>query len=262
VTRSTTTAPFVFGHRGASLERPENTLESFALAVELGVTHLESDVHMTRDGVLVVAHDPDGVRMANVDREIRACTYDEIARWDAGHGFLDASGARPFAQKGLVVPRLIDVVDAFPGVPLNLDMKQTEPSLVAPLVELLRRSGAAERTVLASFSGANLARARALSFEGGLALSRTEIALAAFAPRAAARIGISSSTKRRAQVPLRAGPFTLATEGFVARCRALDVAVDYWTVNDAETARALVARGADGIMTDDPRVVVPAVRGA
>jgi glycerophosphoryl diester phosphodiesterase len=249
----------VYGHRGASLELPENTVESFARALEHGVTHLESDVHMTADGELVLAHDPTGTRMAGVDAEIRRVRYDELARWDVGHGFVDDEGKRPFAGRGMRVPRLQDVIEAFPHAPLNLDMKQTEPTLVEPLVDLLRRTGAASRVVLASFSDANLARAKALGFEGALALSKAQVVALLTVPLAILRARRSKTTLR-AQVPPRAGAITLANTRFISRCHALDIGVDFWTVNDPREAQALVTLGADGIMTDDPKTIIEALR--
>lgn len=249
----------VYGHRGASRELPENTLESFARALEYGVTHLESDVHMTSDGVLVLAHDPTGRRMAGVDQEIRGVRYHALAQWDVGHGFVDDDGKRPFAGRGMCIPRLQDIIEAFPHAPLNLDMKQTEPAIVEPLVELLRKTGAASRTLLASFSDANLARAKALGFEGALALSKTQVVALLTVPLALLRARRSTTTLR-AQVPPRAGGITLANTRFISRCHALDIGVDFWTVNDPREAQALVTLGADGIMTDDPKVIVDALR--
>src|SRR5690606_16081592 len=81
-------SPIIYAHRGSSFELPENTLESFALALEVGADALETDAHMTRDGRIVLSHDPSGMRMAGVDRLIRHATLDEVRRWDVGARFV------------------------------------------------------------------------------------------------------------------------------------------------------------------------------
>ena len=113
----------LYAHRGAAAELPENTLPSFARALELGADALELDVHATKDGVVVVSHDPDGARLCGVAAAIHEVSFAEVSRWDAGHGFVDARGGRPHAGRGIGMPRLLDVLRAFPGVPLNVDLK-------------------------------------------------------------------------------------------------------------------------------------------
>src|SRR5690242_3140965 len=92
----------LYAHRGAAAEQPENTLPSFERALALGADALEMDVHATRDGVIVVSHDPDGARMTGVRRALAAATWDEVRTWDAGWGFAEAGGGpgRPFAGRG------------------------------------------------------------------------------------------------------------------------------------------------------------------
>ena len=85
-------APLLFAHRGASRELPENTLPAFRRAVEIGVDYLETDAHLTRDGQVVLAHDPSGERMAGEPCLIRDRTLGQVQRWDAGRNFVDPSG--------------------------------------------------------------------------------------------------------------------------------------------------------------------------
>ena len=89
--------PLLYAHRGASHERPENTLPAFRRALELGADALETDCHMTADGTIVVSHDATGGRMCGVPRPIRTNSVHEVSSWDAGLGFIDSNGARPFA---------------------------------------------------------------------------------------------------------------------------------------------------------------------
>ncbi len=75
-------------------------------------------------------------------------------------------------------------------------------------------------------------------------------------------LGPSRAPAARAQIPTHVGPWRLATPRTVQKLKRLGLAVDFWTINEPEEARALVALGADGIMTDDPARIVPAVRSA
>ena len=227
----------IYAHRGASAELPENTMAAFRRAVELGVDALELDVHATRDGVLVVSHDPDGRRMAGVAARFADVTYDQARAWDVG------GGER--------VPRFEDVVTEL-ALPLNVDLKHDTADAT---VALLRRLGAEERVCLASFQVSTMRRVRALGYRGPTALARAEV-VSALAWPAMLRRGRFRCRAQRAQLPL-----SLARPWVIARMKALGLAVDFWTVDDPELARRLVALGADGIMTNDPRRIVPAVRG-
>src|ERR1700716_2082263 len=99
----------VYAHRGASRELRENTMPAFRRALELGADALETDVHATADGVLVASHDPDGARVFGVPKRIADCRWEEVRSWG--------------------VPSLEEIILAFPGVPINVDLKAE----VAPL---------------------------------------------------------------------------------------------------------------------------------
>ena len=98
--------PIVFGHRGACGERPENTLISFERALEQGADVLETDVHLTRDGEIVVLHDADVARTTDGSGDVAEMPWAEVARLDAGHRFEAADGSAPFRGQGVCAPRL------------------------------------------------------------------------------------------------------------------------------------------------------------
>lgn len=229
----------IFAHRGASAELPENTMAAFRRALELGVDALELDIHRTRDGVLVVSHDPDGRRLAGVPRRIADCDWADVRRWDVGGG--------------AAMPTFEEVLVAFPAVPLNVDLKA---ELAQATIDLLRRLGAEERVLLASFEARTVRRVRALGYRGPTGMARAEVLGVLALPAALCR-GPLRPRAARAQLPL-----SLARRWIVARMHALGLAVDFWTVDDPELARRLVALGADGVMTNDPRRIVPALRAS
>jgi len=249
----------VYAHRGAAAELPENTLPSFRRALELGADALETDVHLTVDGEIVATHDEDGARVAGVPRALRDVTLAEVRRWDAGHVFVDEQGERPFLGRGYRVPTLEELLLELPPVRLNVDLKSEDPRLVARFLEIVRRAGAEGRVVAASFFRSTLVRLRRSGWQGESSFAQSEFLACWLWPR---RLRWRRPAATRAQIPTGAGPLRFATPRTLAKLHALGVAVDFWTINDPAEARALVALGADGIMTDDPARIVPAVREA
>jgi glycerophosphoryl diester phosphodiesterase len=226
----------------------------------LGVDALELDVHTTRDGVVVVSHDADATRMAGVAMPWQALDLEEARRLDLGFGFTAADGSRPFVGQGITVPTLEEVLRAFPDVRLNIDLKQWRPSLAEPVVELLRRLGAEERVTLASFRARTMYAVRRLGYRGATALAQAEVAALLASPRQLWRA--TPLRGQAVQVPVAAGPIRFDRAAFIAKCHDLGLRVDFWTIDDPAQARALLALGADGIMTDAPASMLAALRPA
>jgi glycerophosphoryl diester phosphodiesterase len=140
-------------------------------------------------------------------------------------------------------------------VRFNIDIKQPGMRMVRTIVALLRRLGATERVVLASFHYRTLLGVRSMRYEGKTSLARPEVATLLFAPRAAyQRMPLKG---QMVQIPTRSGPIRLATPRFIQKCHDLGLTVDFWTINDPIEARHLLTMGADGIMTDDPAAIGP-----
>jgi glycerophosphoryl diester phosphodiesterase len=240
----------LYGHRGAPGRFPENTLESFRQALSDGATALEMDVHLTRDGQVVVAHDPDGRRMAGIPRAIADCPLDEVRTWSLGV-LPDASLAR--------VPTFDDVLKAFPGVRLNVDIKPRNKSVVGPILDVIRRNDAELRVTLASFHDDVLARVRTEGYRGELSLSPWQI----FRLQAAPSLWLHEwpPLGDAVQVPVSWRGLRMDTPGFIDRCHSFGLRLDYWVVNDPAEAARLMRAGADGIMSDRPDLLVEAVLG-
>jgi glycerophosphoryl diester phosphodiesterase len=137
-------------------------------------------------------------------------------------------------------------------------LKADAPELGARFLDVVRRHGAEDRVIAASFRRGPLGRLRAAGYRGDTSLARWEFVAAWLVPRA--MYGRPPGT--RAQIPTHVGPWPIGTRRVVEKLHALGLGVDYWTINDPDEARRLVALGADGIMTDDPGRIVPAVRAA
>jgi len=252
----------LYAHRGASAERPENTMTAFERAVEVGVHALEMDVHLTRDGHVIVTHDHTARRMCAVDAPWSALDLADVRRLDAGWGFLAPDGTRPFAGRGVGVPTFEEVLDAFPRLRLNVDIKIGRARRVARAVDvvmdLVRRKQAEDRVTIASFHLATMVAIRRRGYGGETGLSRGELASLLSVPAMLWRQLPFTGTA--AQVPVSQGAIRFDRAPFIAKCHSLGLRVDFWTVDDPATAERLLALGADGIMTNDPAAIRPLFR--
>lgn len=239
--------PLLYAHRGAPRLYPENSLPGLHHALELGADALEIDVHMSVDGHVMVAHDPDGRRMAGIDRRIRETPRHLIEAWDISVGF-EGAGDGPVRM-----PTLDAVLTELPAARLNIDVKQSSPDMVQPLLELLYRHRAAERVLLTSFAHRTLARIRRAGFGGQTGLSQREAIVAAFAPHRLATL--DPGRGQRLQIPTTYMGVDLGTRRFIERFHSQGLCVDYWVVNEPDQARSLLDMGADGIVTDVPELI-------
>lgn len=242
----------LYAHRGHSARMPENTLAAFRSALAEGADALELDVHRTADGHFVVSHDRTGMRVAGVAERIEGSTLDDVRRWRV-HG-PRADDVRPEG-----VPTLTEVLEAFPGTPMSVDLKPRRRGDVPYLLELIRRHQAEPRVTLASFHEPIVRRMRRLGYAGPTTLTHSEVVAVRLLPAALARLWVRGQA---AQVPVRGGGVRLDTRRFIRRCRTLGLRVDYWVVNDPHAAHRLLERGATGLMTDDPVRLAPVVRAA
>ena len=250
--------PLVFGHRGAAGLAPENTLPSFALALSLGVDVLELDVHGTRDGVIVVHHDATLERTTNGSGEIRAHDYADLQVLDAGFQYTRDGSDFPYRGHGLWIPTLEEVLDAFPDVAINMEVKQAEPAIAAEVVRVIRDLGAADRVLLAAEKDPIIEEVRGVadgiptSFAAGEVVDfvnrLTTGDFAGYAPAGTAL-----------QIPPRFGDIELVTAASVAAAHEQGLEVHVWTINDRADMDVLLALGIDGIMSDLPGLARMAV---
>ena len=243
----------LYAHRGAAAERPENTMAAFERAVEIGVDALEMDVHLTRDDHLIVVHDPTAVRTCGVLAAWADLDLAQTRRFDAGWGFVTTDGARPFAGKAITVPTFEHVLDAFPDLRINVDLKGDRA--VAIMLDLIRRKRADGRVTLASFQLRTLVEARRRGYGGETALSQHEVATLIGLPAMLWRQLPFTGTA--AQVPVRAHGLRFDRAAFIAKCHSIGLRVDFWTIDDRDEAARLLALGADGIITNDPGAIRP-----
>jgi len=243
----------LYAHRGASAERPENTLPAFQRAVEIGVDALEMDVHVTRDNHLIVAHDPTASRTTGAQLAWADLDLADVRRLDAGWGFVAEDGTRPFAGKAIGVPTFAEVLDAFPAMRINVDLKGDRA--VGLMLDLIRQKRAEDRVTLASFQLGTLVALRRRGYGGETALSQGEVASLLGLPAMLWRQLPFTGTA--AQVPMNAGRIRFDRATFIAKCHSIGLRVDFWTIDERDQAARLLELGADGIITNDPRLLRP-----
>lgn len=252
--------PLLFGHRGASAEAPENTLPAFERAVQAGVDVLEMDVHLSRDGVVMVHHDAFLERTTNGSGRLNQHDYAELARLDAGYRFRGADGGFGFRGRSCRIPRLSEVLEAFPKLAFNIEVKQEQPSMLAPVLAELERAGA-ESVLLAAANHRIMQELQAA--RTGLALGLSAEQCWEVWSRALLGRSLGKYQGRALQVPPRfRGVLPVATRRVIRLAHAAGIEVHLWTLNERTTAEHWLSRGVDGIMSDDPAAVIAAVRAA
>jgi len=244
-----TSLPIAFAHRGGAEEAPENTMPAFEAAVALGYRYLETDTHLTADGVLVAFHDAQLDRVTDRGGRIAELPLGEVQQADAGHWFTSDGGRSfPFRGCGITVPTLEDLLLRCPTARVNIDAKAD--AAVAPLVDLVRRLDAFDRVCASSFSDRRVAQIRALT-QGRLCTSmgQNAVAMAWLASRSGRMPRFNADC---VQVPVRSRGIRVVDRRFVRAAHSAGLQVHVWTVNDEAGMHELFDLGVDGVMTDKP----------
>jgi glycerophosphoryl diester phosphodiesterase len=230
--------PRVLAHRGLAIDAPENSLLAFGQAMAIGVTHLETDVHATSDGLAVLSHDPDLERLTGVATPILSLT-----RSDLKHVRLGADER---------IATLGEALEAFPDARFNIDIKADEA--LAPTVAAISRAHAVDRVLVTSFDDKR--RRAAVAALPGVATSPSSrgVIAAALASRLPGQgSGLAGRSLRAIdalQVPYRVRGVAIVTPGLIRLAHRHGVEVHVWTINDPLLMIHLLDLGVDGIITD------------
>jgi len=229
-------------HRGFSSGNLvlENSLEAFGAAVDLGYRYVETDVHATRDGILIAFHD---------DR------LDRVTDRSGVVGELPWSVVRQAKIGGTQeIPTLDALLESWPQLRINIDCKAAPA--VEPLADAIERHAAHDRVCIASFSDkrrrAVLRRlSRPVATSGGQSVIARFVLGGRFPARA--RIPLGERALRGVdclQVPVVAGRVRVVSAATLRRAHRAGAQIHVWTIDDAEQMRHLLDLGVDGIMTD------------
>lgn len=245
--------PLVFAHRGGCALGPENTTAAFDLGMAAGADGLELDVHLSRDGVVVVHHDDTLERTTDGTGTLAALTAAELACVDAGCRFV-ADGAHPFRNQGVGIPTLGEVLRRYPDMRIIIEMKVDSRAMGEAVAREVRMAGAAERVCAAGFGARSAAAARAALPEMATSACHTEAVMAVY--RSLARWPVRRPSYNAYQVPEIAGHIRVVSPRFIRHAHEANVKVQVWTVDDETDMARLLAWGADALITNRPDVAV------
>lgn len=243
----------VIGHRGNRAHSPEDTLESMREAVALGVDALEFDVHVTRDGIPVVHHDPTLERTTSGRGALAACSLAELSALDAGYHFtIDGGRTFPWRDRDVRIPTLDAVLAEFPTLPLIIELKTPAATLGARAI--IARHAAERRVIVAGFQAASV---RPL-IDGPMALGACMADLIRLLPAALLGLHGPEAPFVAACIPPTYRGVPVPIGAFARLMRKRGGVVHVWTVNHAEEAKRYWALGVQGIISDDPAVILAA----
>jgi glycerophosphoryl diester phosphodiesterase len=242
-------APLLIAHRGGSALAPENTLTAFAQALEWWRADiLEMDVQPTRDGEVVVTHDPIVDRTTDGTGPVSDRTLDEIRALDAGYRFTpDGGETYPYRDRGVAISTFAEVLAAFPHARVNVEIKDGRAQ--ERVWEVVHEAGATHRVLIAAENRDN--RSRFDRYPGPVSASAQE--LRAFYIRHRLHLAVLYRHRVDAlQMPEWYGDRQVLGPRLVREAHAANVAVHVWTVDETDDMRRLLSWGVDGLVTDRP----------
>jgi glycerophosphoryl diester phosphodiesterase len=243
---------WIIGHRGFAGRYPENTMPSFLQAASLGVDALEFDVHATRDGKIVVIHDPTLNRTTDKTGKVAEQTWEELKKADAGYRFdPDQKGDYPFRGQGIGIPLLETVFESFPNMKMVIEIKQVMPAIEEQVSQLIQKYGMQDKVIVASEHYEPLVRFRDLAGQTATSLSAVE----AFTYYQMFRMHLGNFYKSYGdamQIPPEFRGSSVVTPAFVRAIHRKGMVLHIWTVNDPQKMKQLIDMGVNGIISDFP----------
>lgn len=245
--------PLVMAHQGGDGLWPGNTMVAFERAATMGVDVLEMDLHITKDGQLVLMHDETVDRTTNGTGRIEDMTLAELKALDAGYDWSPDGGQTfPFRGQGITAAALTEVFAAFPDMLMNIEIKRVDNQPIAePFCQAIRDHGMQDKVLVASFHSDLMAAFRAACPE--VATSATQDEVINFFVRHFLFMPDTYSPPMGAlQVPEYQGPIHIVTDRFVKDAHRGNLEVHPWTINEPADMQRMIELGVDGIITDYP----------
>lgn len=255
-------SPLTFAHRGGAGLWPENTLAAFRGAVELGCSHLETDLRLTSDGQIVVCHDATVNRTTEGTGDVSSFTLEELQRLDAGYRFSPDGKSFPTRAQGHRIPSLTEIVHLAPNARFNVEIKERGGVHHLPqlLWDFIERHAFHERIIVAAERHPLLESFRRLS-QGRVATSATKRECLQF--WLATKLGVSKwlhISYQALQIPESVSGFRYLTPRVLESAHQLGIDVHVWTIDQRADMRRLLDFGVDGLMSDYPDRLLEVVR--
>jgi glycerophosphoryl diester phosphodiesterase len=240
-------------HRGGAALRPENTMAAFDHARTLGVDGVECDVHLSRDDVPMVIHDATLERTTNATGPVGSRNAAELMMLDAAHHFQERDDF-PLRGKGIGVPRLADLLDRHPDLPVIIEVKGDRAEVAPPILRAIRGARRPARVFIGGFSHAVLQAFRTQAPEIPTGASREEVEAAA--RRVAQGLAPERTGYALFQVPYFFRGQQVLTEGFARAVTRAGIPLQSWVIDTEEDMKMLVDWGVKGLISDRPDVMV------
>jgi len=237
--------PRIFAHRGTCLMAPENTQAAFDFALRYQADVLETDVRLSKDGMVMVTHDESLQRTTNGSGLVRDYTASELKQFDAAHGFTDLYN-EPYTGDRVSMLTLNELFELYPTVGINIDIKDNDPLAAMLVADVINRYDRSHNTTVGSFHSQVVLRFRQIAPNIPTAATRGEVARLYFSRSAMAH----QRHYRAIQIPVSWKLIPLGTTRFIQQVQSGGTEVCFWTINKPRRIRQLLALGADGIVTD------------
>jgi glycerophosphoryl diester phosphodiesterase len=246
----------VIGHRGNRAHAPENTIPSLLEAVALGADAVEFDVQVTRDGALVLMHDLTLDRTTDGSGPLAVRSLADVRALDAGARFTRDGRTFPWRGRGAHVPTFDEVVEALPqSLPMIIELKT--PSATEALRRAITRHALRDRIIVAGFDPASTSPLRG----GDVALGASTPDVAGLLLPSLLRRSIAAPWYRALCIPPRHRGIPVPVASVARATRRHGVVTHVWTINEPARAQRLWRAGVQGIISDDPALMLAARQG-
>ena len=246
--------PHIIAHQGASLELPPNTIEAFQLALDYGADIIELDIWRSMDGVWVVIHDGNLLRIAGVNKDITQMSFKEIQSLDAAYNFSDSSGNYLYRNKGYRIPSLEEVLRKFSSEKINIEIKDHRKLGLSDLVELIKKYDMEQKTLFISSHYSVLKEFRKISKNNiATGASKSDIKrMIYFGNLPWYKIPFDAF-----QMPFyskKVEKYGLKNPKWIENMRSRGLEVHYWTIDNYKDIKKAFSIGASGVITNRPKL--------
>ena len=226
--------PFIgLSHRGNSKKFIENSFEAFNSVIQMGYKYIETDLRMTKDNEVIAFHDPDLKRLFNLDLQVKDLTFKEIANL--------------FREKNCSLLTLEDALKKFPEIHFNIDLKVKE--VIKDSIKVVENLNAFNRVCFASFHSSHTKKILQHNKNAIISMGMKDVALFKF-------FNFKNEKIKIIQIPLKWKGIKVLTRNLIQKANKSNLLVHVWTVNDRKTINYLIDLGVNGIVTDEPELLM------
>ena len=220
-------------HRGNSKKFIENSFEAFNSVFHMGYKYIETDLRITLDKKIIAFHDPDLKRLFNLDLQVKDLTFNEISNL--------------YKEKNCSLLTLEDALKKFPDIHFNIDLKVEE--VIQDSIKLVADLNAFDRVCFASFHSSHTRKVLRHNQNAIVSMGIKDIALFKF-------FKFNNKNIKIMQIPLKWKGIKVLTRNLIQNADKSNLLVHVWTINDRKTINNLIDLGVNGIITDEPELLM------